>query len=80
MDKPTIIGIAGGSGSGKTSVTRKIMESLEGHSIVLIEQDYYYKDQSEKTMDRRKIFRRKISWKKDYRQTMIIHSLLITIY
>ena len=51
MDKPTIIGIAGGSGSGKTSVTRKIMESLEGHSIVLI--DYYYKDQSEKTMDER---------------------------
>ena len=53
MDKPTIIGIAGGSGSGKNSVTRKIMESLEGHSIVLIEQDYYYKDQSEKTMDER---------------------------
>lgn len=53
MDKPTIIGIAGGSGSGKTSVTRKIMESLQGHSIVLIEQDYYYKDQSHKTFDER---------------------------
>ena len=53
MDKPTIIGIAGGSGSGKTSVTRKIMESLQGHSIVLIEQDFYYKDQSDKTMEER---------------------------
>lgn len=53
MDKPTIIGIAGGSGSGKTSVTRKIMESLKGHSIILLEQDYYYKDQSDKTMEER---------------------------
>lgn len=53
MEKPTIIGIAGGSGSGKTSVTRKIMESLKGHSIVLIEQDFYYKDQSDKTMEER---------------------------
>lgn len=53
MEKPTIIGIAGGSGSGKTSVTRKIMESLQGHSIILLEQDYYYKDQSDKTMEER---------------------------
>lgn len=53
MKKPTIIGIAGGSGSGKTSVTRKIMESLSGHSVVLIEQDYYYKDQSDKTFEER---------------------------
>lgn len=53
MGKPTIIGIAGGSGSGKTSVTKKIMESLKGHSIILLEQDYYYKDQSDKTMEER---------------------------
>ncbi len=53
MKRPTIIGIAGGSGSGKTSVTRKIMESLNGHSVVLIEQDYYYKDQSDKTFEER---------------------------
>ncbi|POF44780.1 uridine kinase, partial [Staphylococcus pseudintermedius] len=33
----TIIGIAGGSGSGKTSVTNKIMNNLEGHSVALIE-------------------------------------------
>lgn len=53
MGKPTIIGIAGGSGSGKTSVTRKVMDALKGHSVVLIEQDYYYKDQSHLTMDER---------------------------
>ncbi|EGQ3050278.1 TPA: uridine kinase [Staphylococcus pseudintermedius] len=49
----TIIGIAGGSGSGKTSVTNKIMNNLEGHSVVLIEQDYYYKDQSHLTFEQR---------------------------
>src|SRR5699024_732639 len=53
MNRPTIIGIDGGSGSGKTSVTRKIMEALDGHSVVLIEQDYYYKDQSENTFEER---------------------------
>lgn len=53
MKRPTVIGIAGGSGSGKTSVTRKIMEALNGHSVILIEQDYYYKDQSDKTFEER---------------------------
>src|SRR5699024_6586447 len=45
--------ISGGSGSGKTSVTRKIMEALDEHSVALIEQDYYYKDQSDKTFEER---------------------------
>ncbi|EHA6103796.1 uridine kinase [Staphylococcus pseudintermedius] len=49
----TIIGIAGGSGSGKTSVTNKIMNNLERHSVALIEQDYYYKDQSHLTFEQR---------------------------
>ncbi|MGG3963256.1 MULTISPECIES: uridine kinase [Heyndrickxia] len=44
--KPAVIGVAGGSGSGKTSVTRAIYESLKGHSILVLEQDFYYKDQS----------------------------------
>ena len=46
MSGTTIIGIAGGSGSGKTSVTSEIMSLLEGYSIALIAQDYYYKYQS----------------------------------
>ncbi|TDL98178.1 uridine kinase [Macrococcus brunensis] len=49
----TIIGIAGGSGSGKTSVTSKILKNLEGFSVALIEQDYYYKDQSHLSFDER---------------------------
>ncbi|MFZ7945494.1 MULTISPECIES: uridine kinase [Bacillaceae] len=44
--KPVVIGVTGGSGSGKTSVTKAIYESLKDHSILVLEQDYYYKDQS----------------------------------
>ncbi len=44
--KPLVIGIAGGSGSGKTSVTNSIYDVFKEHSVVVIEQDYYYKDQS----------------------------------
>lgn len=51
--KPIVIGVAGGSGSGKTSVTRAIVESFAGHSILMIEQDYYYKDQSHLEFEQR---------------------------
>lgn len=44
--KPIIIGIAGGSGSGKTSVSRAIYEKFSEQNILVLEQDYYYKDQS----------------------------------
>ncbi|MGD7044057.1 uridine kinase [Jeotgalibacillus proteolyticus] len=46
-NKPVVIGVAGGSGSGKTSVTKSIYDFFQGHSIAMIEQDYYYKDQSD---------------------------------
>jgi len=45
MRKPVVIGVTGGSGSGKTSVTNAIYESLKDLSILVLEQDYYYKDQ-----------------------------------
>ena len=41
-----IIGIAGGTGSGKTTVVRKIVNSLEPGEVVLLPQDSYYKDSS----------------------------------
>lgn len=53
MNGPTIIGIAGGSGSGKTTVTNEIMKNLEGYSVALLAQDYYYKDQSHLTFEER---------------------------
>lgn len=51
--KPLVIGIAGGSGSGKTSVTHAIYDVFKKHSVVVIEQDYYYKDQTHLEFDQR---------------------------
>ncbi|WP_274307543.1 uridine kinase [Solibacillus daqui] len=51
--RPVVIGIAGGSCSGKTSVTRAIYDVFRDHSVVVIEQDFYYKDQSHMTFDER---------------------------
>ena len=51
--KPVLIGVAGGTGSGKTSVTRAISENLGEDSILIIEQDAYYKDQSDKSFEER---------------------------
>lgn len=42
-----IIGIAGGTGSGKTTVVKKIMESLGPGEVVLLPLDSYYKDSSD---------------------------------
>lgn len=39
-----IIGIAGGSGSGKTTVVRKVMNLMPENSVAVISQDAYYKD------------------------------------
>ena len=41
-----IIGIAGGTGSGKTTVVRKILERLPQGEVVILPQDSYYKDSS----------------------------------
>ncbi|MEK5332128.1 MULTISPECIES: uridine kinase [unclassified Lysinibacillus] len=53
IKRPVVIGIAGGSCSGKTSVTRAIYDVFREHSVVVIEQDYYYKDQSHLTFEER---------------------------
>jgi uridine kinase len=42
--KPLVIGLAGGTGSGKTSVANKILERLDREHIVVIQHDSYYKD------------------------------------
>lgn len=43
---PFVIGIAGGSGSGKTTIARTLAESHGPEQVVLIEQDSYYRDQA----------------------------------
>lgn len=45
-ERPVVIGVAGGTGSGKTTVTRSISQRFSDKTILVIEQDYYYKDQS----------------------------------
>ena len=51
--RPIVIGVTGGSGSGKTSVSRAIYNQFAGHSILMLEQDFYYKDQNELSFDER---------------------------
>ena len=51
--KPIIIGVSGGSGSGKTSVSRAIYNHFPNHSIMMLEHDSYYKDQSHLTFEER---------------------------
>jgi uridine kinase len=48
-----IVGIAGGSGSGKTTVVRKIIERLPAGEVAVISQDSYYRDNSHLPLDLR---------------------------
>ena len=58
MMKPLIIGIAGGSGSGKSTVARNVAELLTTSSVAFIDMDAYYKDFPQLTLDER----RKLNW------------------
>src|SRR5438067_8262569 len=42
---PHVLGIAGGSGSGKSTISRAILEALPPGAGVLLEQDHYYRSQ-----------------------------------
>ncbi|PLX20711.1 MAG: uridine kinase [Salinivirgaceae bacterium] len=48
-----IIGIAGGTGSGKTTVVRKIVESIPEGEVSILSQDSYYKDNSHLPLEER---------------------------
>ena len=50
---PVVIGVAGGSGSGKTTVVRRIVESLGDDQVTLLEHDRYYRDRSELRLQER---------------------------
>lgn len=49
-----LIGIAGGTGSGKTTFVRKIVDGLPAGSVAVVPQDSYYKDLSHIPMERRR--------------------------
>ncbi|WIK67631.1 uridine kinase [Globicatella sanguinis] len=44
--RPIVIGVAGASGSGKSSVSKRILEIFSEMSILVLQQDFYYKDQT----------------------------------
>ena len=48
-----IIGIAGGTGSGKTTVVRRIIESLSENEVAVLPLDSYYKDSSHVPVEER---------------------------
>ncbi len=53
LKKPIVIGITGGTGSGKSTVAKEIFKSINKKNVVIIEQDSYYKDQSNLTFEER---------------------------
>lgn len=51
--RPVVIGVTGGSGSGKTTVSNAVYNQLSGQSLLILQQDSYYNDQSEMSMAER---------------------------
>ncbi len=49
-----LIGIAGGTGSGKSTVVKKIVDQLKPHTVTLIPQDSYYRDNSHLPIEERR--------------------------
>lgn len=48
-----VIGVAGGSGSGKTTVVRRIVESLGDDEVTVLEHDRYYRDRNDLRLEER---------------------------
>jgi uridine kinase len=50
---PIVIGVAGGSGSGKTTVVRQIVDSLGSDQVIVLEHDRYYRDRNDLRLEER---------------------------
>ena len=48
-----VIGVAGGSGSGKTTVVRRIVESIGDDQVTVLEHDRYYRDRNDLRLEER---------------------------
>jgi uridine kinase len=53
MQPPVVIGVAGGTGSGKTTVSQAILERVGRSSIAFIQHDSYYRDLSHLSLEQR---------------------------
>ena len=51
--QPIVIGVAGGSGSGKTTVVRKIFDAIDDAHVTVIEHDRYYRDRNDLRLEER---------------------------
>ncbi len=51
--QPLVIGVAGGSGSGKTTVVRRIVDALDDARVSVIEHDRYYRDRNDLRLEER---------------------------
>jgi uridine kinase len=56
MKNPIIIGVAGGTASGKTTVSKKILETIGAEHLAYLEQDAYYRDLSHLPLEQRRAF------------------------
>ena len=52
-DVPVVIGIAGGTGSGKTTVVRRLIDALGDEAATVLEHDRYYRDRSDLRLEER---------------------------
>jgi uridine kinase len=50
---PVVVGVAGGSGSGKTTVVRRILESIGPDQVTVLEHDRYYRDRNDLRFEER---------------------------
>src|SRR5262249_36891511 len=50
---PLVIGVAGGSGSGKTTVVRRVIESIGDDQVTGLEHDRYYRDRNDLRLEER---------------------------
>jgi uridine kinase len=50
---PLVVGVAGGSGSGKTTVVRRIIESIGDDQVTVLEHDRYYRDRNDLRLEER---------------------------
>jgi len=55
MTAPFVIGVAGGSGSGKTTVTQRIIDTIGVAGMALLNQDNYYRDQAKIPLSARRV-------------------------
>lgn len=54
LAKPLVVGIAGGTGSGKTTVAKKIMSAVGRDKVAMLDQDSYYRDLGHMDLEERR--------------------------